>query len=129
MENATRYKNWYDSALDDYEWAVGSFKDSKFSQCCFICQQVGEKAIKSLAMYKGAQIIKGHSISKLASMLKINGEIENAGKKLDLYYISARYPDAFPEGIPSDYFTKDQAEEALNLAQKILDKIKSLISL
>jgi hypothetical protein len=33
---------------------------------------------------------QGHSIAKIVQGLKINGEIEEAGKFLDLFYISAR---------------------------------------
>ena len=85
MDNSNRYKNWLDSAYDDFEWANGSFTDGRYAQCCFICQQVGEKSIKSLAMFRGAEFIKGHSITKIAGLLNVNGEIEKAAKKLDLY--------------------------------------------
>ncbi len=41
-------------------------------------------------------------------------------KRLDLYYISARYPDAFPSGAPFEYFTRDQAEEAVQYAEALV---------
>lgn len=48
-------------------------------------------------------------------------------KKLDLYYISARYPDAFPSGAPYEYFTEDQASEAVSFAEKFLDYAEDIL--
>ena len=55
------------------------------------------------------------------SELGIDGDIEKMGRRLDVYYISARYPDAFVEGAPFEYFDKDLAEEALLFAGRFLD--------
>jgi HEPN domain-containing protein len=46
-------------------------------------------------------------------------------KRLDLYFISARYPDAFPSGAPFEFFTRDQAEEAVSFAEKIVESVRS----
>lgn len=43
---------------------------------------------------------------------------------LDLYYISGRYPDAFPAGAPFEMITRQQAERALTAAEKIYRIIK-----
>lgn len=64
---------------------------------------------------------------EIAKSLGINGDIENIGKRLDLYYISARYPDAFSSGAPYEYFTREQAEEAIRFAERLLVEAKKQI--
>lgn len=124
-----RYLSWLKQAEKDIEWAKDSLEHGHFAQSCFIAQQIGEKTLKALAYFKGHEIVKSHSIVKIAQELKINGEIANAGQRLDLYYISARYPDAVPDsGIPSDYFNHEQAKEALDYAKLIFIKVNKLIN-
>lgn len=48
-------------------------------------------------------------------------EILEQAKALDKFYVPTRYPDAWPEGIPVDYYTEKDAIEALRSAEKILD--------
>ncbi len=86
-----------------------------------MCQQAAEKAIKSIAYFKEYEI-RGHSIAMIAKSIGANDTVENAGRNLDLYYISSRYPDALPDGAPCDLFTKEQAQEALKFAQIIIDR-------
>jgi HEPN domain-containing protein len=115
-----RSGDWYRQAENDYSWAVDTVKAGKFAQACFICQQVAEKSLKAVAYRRGSDLVKSHSVLEIAKSLKINGEIETIGKRLDLYYISTRYPDAFPTGAPFEYYTREQADEALVFAKKIL---------
>jgi HEPN domain-containing protein len=128
MSETKKYILWLRQAENDLKWAQYSLEGGYFAQVCFICQQIGEKAVKSLAYYRGADFVKGHSIVMLAKELKINGEIEKAGQILDLYYISSRYPDGLPSQVsPIDYFSKSQADDAILLAQTILKKVQSEI--
>lgn len=128
MTQKNKHLSWFRQAEEDLRWAEDSLKTGHYPQTCFIAQQVGEKAIKALAFFRGAELAKGHSITKIANLLKINNEIEKAGKRLDQYYISSRYPDSFPDGIPSDFFTKEQAAEAITLCLVILNKVRNEIS-
>ena len=41
-------------------------------------------------------------------------------QRLDQYYITTRYPDAFSEGAPYEFFTEDQAKEALGFASAFI---------
>ncbi len=124
-----RYISWLKQAEKDLEWAKDSLTHHHYAQTCFIAQQIGEKSLKALAYYRGFDVIKSHSIVKIAQELKINGPIANAGQRLDLYYISSRYPDAVPDmGIPSEYFNEEQAKEAISYAEFILKNINKLIT-
>lgn len=121
MSNKNRAQDWLKQAENDLQWAHASFKQNFYSQCCFISQQCAAKAIKSITYYLEYDV-RGHSITKIAQALGINAEVEAAGKRLDLYYISARYPDALPAGAPCEMFSQDQARHALNDATVVLNK-------
>ena len=123
----SRYKDWFAQAENDLSWGYDSFKSGHFAQACFIAQQTAEKALKSLAFFHGIDMVKSHSLKIIANALDLNDEIQKNARKLDLYYISSRYPDAFSEGAPFEYFTAEQAKDALEMANTILLKIKEKI--
>lgn len=116
---AGRYLDWLRQAENDLLWARHSFSGGFFSQTCFIAQQSGEKALKAFCFLRGFDIVKTHSLFQIIKTLGENGELEKLAKELDLYYISGRYPDAFPAGAPFEMFTPDQAERALKSAERI----------
>ncbi|HAK45768.1 MAG TPA: DNA-binding protein [Spirochaeta sp.] len=116
---ANRANDWFRQAQDDLKWAKDTFSAGRWAQVCFISQQVAEKSLKAYALSLEYDQIRSHSITQICKALKINGELEKLGKKLDLYYISSRYPDAFPEGAPFEYFTEEQAEDAVKSAEFI----------
>ncbi len=105
-----RAHDWYKQAQNDFQWAKDTLLNEKFAQVCFICHQVAEKSLKTVAYYKDFDMVKSNSVLEIARSLGINGEIENIAKRLDLYYISTRYPDAFPSGAPFEYYTREQAD-------------------
>lgn len=121
----SRYADWLAQAKEDLNWGKDTLDRSYYPQACFISQQCAEKALKALAFFLDFDAVKSHSIVKIARALNINGAVLDAAKKLDQYYISARYPDAMPEGIASEYITKGQAEEALQFAEMIIQKIEA----
>ncbi len=118
-----RANDWFRQALNDLLWAEDTLTAGRFAQVCFVAQQVAEKCLKAYALYLEYDQVRSHSITQICKALHINGELETLGKKLDIYYISSRYPDAFPEGAPFEYFTEDQAVDALQAARTISDSI------
>lgn len=112
--------DWFRQAREDLLWAQDTLKAGRYAQACFAAQQVGEKAIKSFALKRGTAEVRSHSILEIARALKWDGEIEAIAKRLDQFYISSRYPDAFPTGAPFEYFTQEQAEEALRFADRMV---------
>lgn len=93
----------------DYDWA--SFK----------AHQAAEYALKGLLRGLGRPAF-GHALLRLIQALREAGveateEVEKAAKGLDLHYIPARYPDAYPEGSPHEYYTEERAQEALEAAR------------
>ncbi len=121
MGDENRADDWLAQATNDLDFAQNALSHQFYAQCCFICQQSAEKALKSLVLRRGAKAAFTHSLYKLCLALGINGELESAAKTLDRYYVSARYPDALPGGAPFQIFQPQEAAEALTLATKILD--------
>ncbi|MBN2655607.1 MAG: HEPN domain-containing protein [Spirochaetales bacterium] len=126
-DNMHRAKDWFSQAENDLLWARDTLKATRYAQACFVAQQVAEKSLKALALAQGYDSVRSHSILQITKSLKINGEMEMMAKRLDQYYISARYPDAYIEGAPFEYFTEDQASEAVSFAGRFIDIIREKI--
>lgn len=127
-DNMHRAKDWFSQAQNDLLWAEDTQMAGRYAQACFVAQQVAEKALKSLALAQGYDSVRSHSILQITRSLKINGEIEMMAKRLDQYYISARYPDAYIEGAPFEYFTENQAAEAVDFARRFIKLIGEKIN-
>ena len=115
-------------AENDLLWAKDTLEQERYAQACFTAQHVGEKALKALAFKRGYDVVRSHSLREIAESLEIDGEIAGMAKRLDLYYISARYPDAFPSGAPFEYFTRDQGEEAVSFAERIIAAVRTRVA-
>lgn len=57
--------------------------------------------------------------------IELNGELREDLMIVDQYYISARYPDALPDGAPYNSFSEKQAEHALETASGLIEKIRA----
>ncbi|HUW41413.1 MAG TPA: HEPN domain-containing protein [Rectinemataceae bacterium] len=124
----SRAGDWLRQAENELAWAADSMKGGYWAQTCFAAQQVAEKALKALAIARGASEVRSHSLAKIADALDIDGELLRMGKRLDLYYISARYPDAFAEGAPFEFFDAEQAAEAIEFAKAFLARARAELS-
>jgi HEPN domain-containing protein len=116
----SRYQDWLNQAQNDLAWAKHSQSGGFHAQTCFIAQQASEKALKAYCLFRGFDTIRTHSLYQIVKALGENGLLEKHARELDLFYISARYPDAFPAGAPFEIITGDQAERALAAAADIL---------
>lgn len=47
-------------------------------------------------------------------------DILNLGRRLDRHYLQSRYVNTFHEGAPIDYYTRKDAEEAVQYSEKII---------
>lgn len=67
----------------------------------------------------------GHVITVLVGNLPpsaqpLSGLVRNA-KMLDKHYIPTRYPNSFEAGAPTDYYTVEEAENAIRCAREIVE--------
>ena len=101
------------SAAEHYEWA------------CFQAQQAAEKAIKAFLYSRGRTSILSHSLTELvqeACALESSfGSAASNAHRLDAYYIPTRYPNGLAGEItPSEFYTKEDAQQCLASAESIL---------
>lgn len=122
-----RYEDWLRQAENDLKWAEHSLAGGFFAQTCFIAQQAGEKALKAWCFFKGFDVVRTHSTFQIVKALGENGVLELNARELDIYYISARYPDAFPDGAPFEILTPEQAERALKASREIYRIVRDRI--
>ena len=120
-----RYKDWFAQAGDDLKWAEDSLRTGHFAGVCFLAQQTAAKSLRALAYYRGVAEVRNRSVKKIAESLDINSEIARAGGLLDQYYIATRYPDALPEGRSSEYYDKEQAAAALEMARAVIRRVQA----
>ena len=128
INEAVRWQKQDKYDLKSAEWNV---KGEFYADACFKSQQACEKALKAFCYFKGERNLIGHSTRDLLLRCSkydkgFEQYMKNC-KKLDKFYITARYPDGLPSGIPQEYFEKDEAEEAIKLANEVLDFIRRLI--
>ena len=125
-------KRWLKQSEYDLSEAKEKLNGKSFAYACFYSEQSAQKAIKAFLIYNGKRFITIHSVGELlkeASLINnLFAPLVEAGKTLDRYYLSSRYPDALPEpAIPYESFTFSEMKEAVSIAQKIFDACKKAI--
>ena len=126
---AERSFDWLRQAGKDLEKAKLDLEEGFYEWACFTSHQAAEKAIKAVFQHIHGDAW-GHGTKTLLENLPYDDRmvhIEEA-KHLDKLYIPTQYPNGLPEGIPHDYFTRKEAEEALQAASRIYEWCKSKIS-
>jgi HEPN domain-containing protein len=117
---------WIEAAKSDLAAAQSLFKDGHYHLCAFHAQQSAEKLLKGLLRLLG-HLPWGHNCFDLLTQANtlLSGspatpDLFAAASRLDGHYIPSRYPDAFPTGVPADYYHQAEAEEALDDAHSLL---------
>jgi HEPN domain-containing protein len=122
---------WLSQAIIDLEWAKHLVNEGGYHLACFLAQQVTEKALKASLYAKGVESILGHSVVRLGvDAGSYYPEISEKVKRwaiLDSFYITARYPNGIPDGIPAEVFNKETAENAVKLADEAVQYVRGLI--
>ena len=130
-ESENTAKVWLQQSEDDLETARILLEASRYAMTCFTSQQVAEKTLKALAYYRGDRYVVGHSLTNLASGLRDTYpqllDHMLAIRRLTLYYIPTRYPDALAGGAPRDCFDREQAEESVAFAAELVTFARTII--
>ena len=126
-------ERWLKQTEHDLLVAQTHLQNDCFSDCCFMCEQAAQKAMKAFLFAQGERAIVEHSI---ASMVKracgydatFQPCLEKASV-LDQYYIPTRYPDALAEpAVPFESYTREQAAEALAITREIVELVKRKVN-
>ncbi len=120
---ASRYLDWFRQAEADLVHARNALEDGDFEWACFAAQQAAEKALKSVFQKLGMEAW-GHTLTvlvgNLPSSLQPPETLVNRAKMLDKHYIPTRYPNGFESGAPTDFYTQEEAQNAIQYADEIL---------
>ena len=141
-ERPEEAKRWVRQAEVDYRALcilldqVSTFREVS-GNVCFMAHQVVEKALKG-GMYAvcglGERTLKSHNLPPLAYALEgrrqeLQGRLAHLAIPLEPYYLDTRYPNRHPlsSDIPSSMYSPDQAQQAKEAANIILDLIKNIV--
>jgi HEPN domain-containing protein len=123
-------RDWLHFAAEDSQVAELTLEAGIYNQTCFHAQQCVEKALKAWLAYHGHAPPRVHQIGLLLKLcprpLPFPAKLEASILTLDRFYIPTRYPDALPGTLPEGLPTQKDAEEALDLAQQVLETITAL---
>ena len=120
-----RYADWFRQAEADLRHAHNSLESGDFEWSCFASHQAAEKALKAVFLKLGIDAW-GHTITVLIGNLPKSVEqpadtLVNYARVIDKFYIPTRYPNGFESGAPTDFYTADEAQSAILLAEAILE--------
>ncbi|ADN02463.1 hepn domain protein [Spirochaeta thermophila DSM 6192] len=59
--------------------------------------------------------------------IDISPSLIEAARVLDKHYIPTRYPNGLPEGAPTEFYTRKEAEDALRYSEEILRFARHLL--
>lgn len=128
FKESKSYENWLGYSQRDLDTAVLNHKYGGYTDTtCYFTHQTAEKALKSFLILKGVlDFPRTHVLpALLAQCQDLNAkfkDLKKAIKILDGYYIETKYP----ADLPRDY-SKEEAEEAIRLAEQVLTFVKKLV--
>jgi HEPN domain-containing protein len=122
---SNRYMDWFRQAEADLNHARNSLQATDFEWSCFAAHQAAEKALKAVFLKRGMDAW-GHTVTALIGNLPDTVEkppemLINYARILDKYYIPTRYPNGFESGAPVDYYTREEAQSAIQQAEAIIE--------
>jgi HEPN domain-containing protein len=120
-----RHADWFRQAEADLRHARNSLEDGDFEWSCFAAQQAAEKALKAVFQKLGMDAW-GHTVTALIGNLPDSTVqppeiLVNYARMLDKHYIPTRYPNGFASGAPTDFYTEEEARNAIRNAEAILE--------
>ena len=119
-----RAADWLRQALRNLRSARVNMEAGLYEEACFESHQAAEKALKALLQGIGVER-RGHALLYLyreaeARGVRAPGDLVSCLLELDKHYIPSRYPNAFPEGAPADYYTLEDARRCIACAEAVV---------
>jgi HEPN domain-containing protein len=101
-----------------------AMEGERYEWSCFAAQQAAEKAVKAVHRKLGFQS-RGNSVAELLEKTPdstdVPARLVEAAKALDKNYVQTRYPHCFDSGAPADFYTHDEANDAIEKATQIIE--------
>ncbi|MCX8205388.1 MAG: HEPN domain-containing protein [Candidatus Nezhaarchaeota archaeon] len=121
------YLRWITTAKRNVESSRRDAGGGDYNWSCFKAHQAGEMAVKALLHGLGLSAY-GHSVSRLLTMLEgrveVPRDVMSCAKSLDKLYVPTRYPNAWAEGLPHEYYIEEDAERAIACAERIVSWVE-----
>ncbi len=131
MRDPAEWRRWLSQAEYDLAAARHSALGGYNALACYLAQQETEKALKAFLYHQGARGVFGHAVVELcrrcAKSDAAYAPLVQSASKLDRLYIPTRYPNGLPGGIPAESYDAEDAQLALDLAEKFLSVTKNLL--
>ena len=114
MLDHSEFNRWMESARRTLESAKRDARYGDYNWACFKAHQVAEKVLKALLWGCGKPRV-GHSLPRLLKGIEEelgvtpSDDIREACVRLNKFYTPTRYPDAWSEGIPEEYYSEKEA--------------------
>ena len=123
------YRRWIDMAERTLKSAERDAEAGDYNWACFKAHQAGEFALRAV-LYGAGKPARGHSVTRLLRELGAFAEVGEdlywRAALLDKLYVPTRYVDAWSEGVPYEYYTRRDADEAIEAARALVDFAKRL---
>jgi HEPN domain-containing protein len=122
-------RRWFRQSGYDLEAARWNIQGGFHDTACFLAQQAGEKALKSLLYYLGRRrtALMSHSLVEMVEQgskgLSTLETLREDARTLDLHYIPSRYPNGLPSGYPHQFYVREMADQAVRAADHILNVV------
>lgn len=130
MVNQQVTEEWLTKADEDFEYAKVSLEEGLafYAQICFHLHQAAEKYLKSYIVAKELSFRKTHSLITLLQICEESdsefAKLSDFAAELNPFYIETRYP-----GLIGEPIRKDQAEESLQMVEKIASFVRKKLQL
>jgi HEPN domain-containing protein len=126
-----RYLDWMKQSEADLHHSKNALEYGDFEWSCFAAHQAAEKAIKAVYQKNGMDAW-GHTLTvlmgNLESVVQVPEELIHAARILDKHYIPTRYPNGFDSGAPTDFYTSEESQDAIQHAEVIVEFCRHQIS-
>ena len=123
-------RRWFQQASYDLKAVQWNIQGGFYDTACFLAQQAGEKALKSILYYLGARRVAllTHSVVEMVQEAhkkeKRFEDLMDDARELDLHYIPSRYPNGLPSGYPHQFYGRETAAGALKAGEAIVNTVK-----
>jgi HEPN domain-containing protein len=104
-----------------------------YAHAAFLAEQAAQKSLKAL-LRVGHRNARTHELPELLQnivrVLKLerSADLEAAAASLREHYTGARYPGVRSRMAPSDFYTKEMAQEALECCDKIMEFVRAQLA-
>ena len=125
-EESRCFRDWFKVGDEDWERAQNLLGLNDMKGAGFNIQQVIEKYLKGYLLSQGWELRRIHNLDTLLNEAIIHEpsleKFRLACQKITEYYIEERYPF-----IVSSELAEEEIRESLSIAERMIEKIKSLV--